>query len=161
MQFKIVDLPKVELQAVLYNLEMYIIEPTDKDIMSLENALKYARKKNNHISWFIAVSDTESNSAVKYTEKTKKQGRPKIKVYGKKIKKHVHIGIIGNSDKSAYTVAKNIGQSMNKRFGKKITRVVAKKGAGFITYSFKQANSFHTGGDFDFYQCKDDFYIEI
>ncbi|MDW5299533.1 MAG: hypothetical protein SA378_05275 [Sedimentibacter sp.] len=159
MRFRFTNLRKVKLPATLYCLEYYY-EPTDKDIKSLENSLDYAQKKNPHISWFVAVSDTDSKTAVKYYDKTGKRGRPKIKVDGTKIKRHLHIGIMGNEEKSAYSVAKGIGNSINKRIGKKCTKIVAMKGAGFITYSYQQANTFHTGGDFDFSQCKDDFYIE-
>lgn len=160
MRFKFTDLPKVELPAIIYSLELYH-EPDDKDIKALEDALRYIQKKNPHISWFVAVSDTDSKNAVKYSDKTGKRGRPKIKVDGKKTKKHIHTGIMGNAEKSAYSVAKGIGQSMNKRIGKKCTKVISMQGAGFITYSYKQSNSFHQGGDFDFRQCKDDFYIEV
>jgi hypothetical protein len=160
MQFTLSDLPKVELPGVLYSLELYF-EPTDKDIIALENALKYAQKKYDHISWFVAVSDTESSSAIKYSEKQGKRGRPKTKVDGVKTKRHIHTGVMGNKEKSSYTVIKNIAVKMNKRVGKKVTKVKAMKGAGFIGYAYKQANTFHCGGDFDFKQCKDDFYIDV
>lgn len=158
--FRLSELRKVQLEAVIYNLQ-YFHEPDDKDIMSVENALRYQQKKNPFISFFMGISNTDSKTAFKYTERTGKRGRPKTKVDGKKVDTHLHIGIMGNAEKSGYSVAKNVAKTINKRLGKKATRVVAMQGAGFITYSYQQSDSFKQGGDFDFMQCKDDFYIEV
>lgn len=158
--FRLSELRQVKLPAVLYNLQ-YFNEPDDKDIMSVENTLRRYGKKNPYASWFMAPSSTDSKTAFKYSERTGKRGRPKTKVDGDKVKKHLHIGIMGNAEKSGYSMAKTVANSINKRAGKKITRVVAMQGAGFITYSYQQADSFRQGGDFDFTQCKDDFYIEV
>lgn len=158
--FRLSDLRQVELKATLYNLQIYH-DLSDQDIMALENALRRYSKKNPHASFFIGISSTDSKTAVKYTEKTGKPGRPKTKVDGDKVKRHPHVGIIGNAEKSAYSMAKQVGGFMNKRLGKKATRVVSMQGAGFITYSYQQSDSFKQGGDFDFTQCKDDFYIEV
>ena len=161
MKFRFVDLPKVKLPGKLYSLEWYI-EPDDKDIKALEDCLRYLQKKNPYISWFVADSSTNSKKPIlRYSEKTGKRGRPKMKVLGEKVKRHVHTGIMGDENNSAYSVAKNVGQSMNKRSGKKATKVISMQGTCFIGYAFRQSNSFHQGGDFDFRQCKDDFYIEV
>jgi hypothetical protein len=158
--FKLSELRQVKLDATLYNLQ-YFHKPDNKDIMSVENALRYQQKKHPYISFFIGISNTDSKTAFKYTERTGKRGRPKIKVDGKKVDTHLHIGIMGNAEKSGYSVAKNVSKTINKRLGKKATRVVAMKGADFITYSYRQADSFKQGGDFDFLQCKDDFFLLI
>lgn len=158
--FKLSELPKVKLPAKLYAVNVYL-EVDDKDITAIRNILWYQLRINPYASWFLASSNTDSKTAFKYSEKTGKRGRPKIKVDGDKVKNHVHIGVIGNAEKSGYSMAKNVANSINKRVGKKVTRVIAMQGAGFITYSYQQANSFHQGGDFDFLQCKDDFFIEI
>lgn len=83
-----------------------------------------------------------------------------MKVTGEKINKHTHIGIIGSKEKSAYSVATGLKELINKRKGIRCSIVVSMKGAGYIAYSYKQANSFHTGGEFDFSPCYTDFYIE-
>ena len=158
--FRLSELRKVKLDAKLYAIEVYS-EVDDKDAKAHENYLAYYQKKNLHASWFYALSNTDSKTAFKYSERTGKRGRPKIKVDGNKVKNHAHIGIMGNAEKSGYSMAKNVANSINKRAGKKITRVIAMQGAGFITYSYQQAYSFKQGGDFDFRQCKDDFFIEI
>lgn len=160
MVFRLSELPKVKLSGKLYAVEVYS-EVDDKDIKAYENYLAYHHKKNPHASWFLAPSNTDSKTAFKYSERTGKRGRPKIKVDGDKVKNHVHIGVMGNADKSGYSMAKNVATSINKRAGKKITRVISMQGAGFITYSYQQAYSFKQGGDFDFRQCKDDFFIEV
>lgn len=155
MRYKYADMQEVKLPAVLYSIELYVTEPTDNDIKAFKNALRYQQQKEPFISWFVAVSDTESDTAVKTKKKTGKPGRPKTVVTGSKVEKHVHVGVIGDKAHSAYSAAKRVGSSMNKRFGKKATRVIAMQGAGFIAYSYKQANSFQTGGDFDFSQYKE------
>lgn len=159
MQFRFADLPRVKLPGKLYSLELYI-EPSDADIKALRNALTYEQRKAPFISWFIADSDTESSTAVKTTEKAGVKGRPKTVVYGKKTARHAHVGIVGSEGRSAYSTAKRVGVSINKRLGGSKTRVIAMDGAGFIPYCYKQANRFYTGGSFDFLQCKDDFFIE-
>ncbi len=159
MIYKYSDMPKVKAPAVLYSIELYF-EATDKDIIDLQNAYKYARKKNPHISWFIADSDTDSKTAFKVIERTGKQGKQKIVVYGDKVPRHIHTGVMGNEEKSAWKVAEHIRVSMNKKKGKKIARVVSMQGVGFIRYSCMQANHFYKGGDFDFSFAESDFYIE-
>lgn len=160
MVFKLSALPKVKLKATLYAIYVYL-EIDEKDIKAYEDCLRYQQKKNTFSSWFLAPSSTDSKTAFKYSERTGKRGRPKTKVDGDKVKRHVHIGVMGNAEKSGYSMAKTVANSINKRAGKKVTRVVAMQGAGFITYSYQQADSFRQGGDFDFTQCKDDFYIEV
>lgn len=163
MQFRFADLPRVKLPGKLYSLELYI-EPSDADIKALRNALTYEQRKEPHISWFVADSDTDSSTAVKTTAKAGVKagvkGRPKTVVYGKKTVRHAHVGIVGSEGCSAYSTARRVGVSMNKRLGGSKTRVIAMDGAGFIPYCYKQVNRFYTGGNFDFLQCKDDFFIE-
>lgn len=160
MIYRYADMQKVKAPAVLYSIELYF-EATDKDIEDLQNAYKYARKKNPHISWFIADSDTDSKTAIKATVKTGKRGRPKTVVYGDKVPRHIHTGVMGNEEQSAWKVAEHIRVKMNKKKGKKIARVVSKQGVGFIRYSCMQANNFYKGGDFDFSFAENDFYIEV
>lgn len=143
---------EIKLPAVLYAIETYKTALTDNDITAVINALRYQHKKQPFISWFVSVSDTDSDTAIKAVEKTGKPGRPKTVVTGSKVDTHVHIGVMGDKEHSAYTAAKNVGLTINKRFGKKVTKVATMQGTGFIAYSYQQANKFHTGGDFDFGQ---------
>jgi hypothetical protein len=158
--FKLSELRKVKLPGKLYAVPIYA-KASNKDLKAYEDSLRYYQKKFPESSYFIAVSNTDSKTAFKYTKRTGKRGRPKVIVDGKKVDTHAHIGIIGNAKKSGYSMAKRFAESVNKRAKKKITRIVAMQGAGFITYSYQQAYSFKQGGDFDFLQCKDDFFIEV
>jgi hypothetical protein len=164
------NMPIVELPSPLYSLYRFEDDLSDTDIMALENACRRYESRYPGVSWFVAVSNTDSKTAFRYTERTGKRGRPKTKVDGKKIGKHVHTGAVSTNDKygeTALAFQKKISDVMNKRAGREISKpqCMAKKklntkGALFITYAYKQHLSFHTGGDFDFKQCKDDFYIE-
>ena len=158
MRYMYADIQKAQemkLPAVLYAVETYKTPITDNDIKAVENALRRQQQKAPHISWFVAVSDTDSKDAVKTVEKTGTRGRPQTVVTGSKVDTHVHIGLVGDKEQSAYTAAKNVGLMINKRFGKKVTKVVTMQGTGFISYSYQQANCFHTGGDFDFLAYKE------
>jgi len=161
--FKLSKVPKVniptKLPAVLYAIHVYS-EVSEKDIMAYENYLNYQRKKYPFISHFVGVSNTDSKTAFKHIERTGKRGRPKTKVDGNKVKRHVHIGVMGNAEKSGYSVAKNVANSINKRAGKKITKIQPVN-AGFINYVYSQSDTFHQGGDFDFINCDDDYYLGL
>lgn len=160
MQFRFSDLRRVIYEAVLYRIELYT-EIDERDIMSYLNTLRRIQKRFPHVSYFMAVSSVESKTAQKTCEYTGKRGRPKIVVRGKKVRLHIHQGAIGNKDGSAYKFQKEVAKSLNKRFGKKVTRVVSMEGLDYITYSYEQSKSFRKGGSFDFSQCFDQFFIEV
>lgn len=154
MQFKFPEIRKVKLPGKLYSVEVYG-QITTKDIRAIEDKLRYEHKKSPFYSWFVAVSTTDSKTAYKHPEVTGKKGRAKSLVDGMHVPKHVHIGLIGSNGKSANSIAEKLKISVNKRAGRKKSKVVSKKGAYFISYAYQQSDSFHSGGDFDFKQCKD------
>lgn len=164
----------IELPGIVYCMEWYG-EHTELDIMALENACRRYAIKNPDVTCFIAGSDTESKTARKEKIFTGKRGRPKIIVNGKKVRAHVHIGAIGSNGASAKSFLLNVSKVLNKRAGKKVTKVysmtmyeendngekeLVSKGAKYIVYCHKQANFFHTIGNYDLSQFKDYNFIE-
>ena len=150
------------LPAVLYSLEIYETDLTEKDITSIRNAMLHYRKRFPEVSFFFGVSTTDSASASRKTISTGKRGRPRTIIDGKKTDAHVHIGAIGKSkyQESARPFLNSVKNSVDKRMGRKISRVVGKgnnvHAIGFMGYSYKQCTPFEQSGDFDFrYYGKD------
>ena len=178
MMFKATDLRAVKFPGVLYRLDLYMA-PTKRDIYALENACRRYQKQYPYVSWFIAISTTKTHADKVYRyagekrvknyrtysrrspQKTGKRGRPKMVVDGERTSLHIHQGAVGSGGQSANTFQKKVAVAMNKRYGgKKVASPKSMKGAAFIAYCYEQADSFHTGGDFDFRQCiTPDFYL--
>jgi len=156
MKFKFTDMPIVIVPGKLYCIYCFF-NPTAKDIMSIKNACRRSAKEYTNASWFVAISETVGRGAVKSTVKTGLPGRPKTVVKGKKVRRHIHIGVIG---KSSYSFQEKVRKVINKRVGRKVTKMQSMKGLGFVRYCYRQSYSFQQGGEFDFLQCKDGLFID-
>lgn len=160
MKFRARDLRQVKATSPLYRIDWFI-NPTERDIMSFCNSCRRYAKEYPNVSWFIAISENASDTSVKQFEKTGKKGRPKVIINGKKANLHVHQGAIGIKGNSAYSYQIKVAKALNRRAGRKVTHVSSMKGLDYINYSYKQAKSFQTGGNFDFMQCADQFFMVI
>lgn len=154
MQFKLLDFFNYyRLDSVAYSLEIYVTPMTMEDYLAITEKLKYYCKKDC-ISFLSVYSTTDSKTAKVVVEHTGKRGRPKKYIKGKKEKGHTHTLILGNKNKSAYTTAKRIKHSINKRYKKPVCKIVSKgndlQAYNFIGYCYKQADIVRTGGNFDF-----------
>lgn len=146
-----------KLPAVCYSIEIY---KTPLSISEFENMiverLKYYGRRDG-VSWLAVYSTTDSKNAKQAVERTGKRGRPRKVVKGKKVEGHAHVLIIGNKEKSAYSTAQTVKNSIDKKYqyyNKKMSKVVSKgdnaHAYNFMEYSMKQADTVRTGGEFDF-----------
>lgn len=141
------------LRANCYSIEIYQRPLTEHDFLVIAEKMKYYCRKNGD-SWFAIYSTTDSKTARQKVVRTGKRGRPKKFVKGKKIEGHTHNIIIGTRDKSAYSTAQKIKKSIDKKYNRKVCKVVSKSNSAhaynFMKYCLKQADIVRTGGDFDF-----------
>ena len=100
------------LPSILYSIEIHQRHITEKDVYSVDNALRRYRKCCPDTSFFRAISQKDSKSAKRKTIKTGKRGRPRTKVLGRKKPLHLHIGVLGNS---AHKYATLVQKAIKKR----------------------------------------------
>lgn len=153
MRFKLTNfLEYYKICETYYSIEVYV-PLSEHDFYIIVEKLKYYCRKN-HISWLAVFSDTDSKDAEQVIDRVGKVGRPKKRVKGTKVDGHTHITLVGSESHSGYKTACIIKQSIDKKYKKKVSRVVSKgdfeHGHNFIRYSLRQANIVRTGGDFNF-----------
>ena len=143
------------LDANCYSVEIYQKPLTEHDFLVIAEKMKYYCRKDG-VSWLAVYSTTDSDTAQQTAERTGKRGRPKKLVQGTKIDGHTHNIIVGTKEKSAYSTAQQIKKSIDKKYNRKICKVVSKGNSDHayndMKYCLKQADVVRTGGDFDFYQ---------
>lgn len=150
------------LEANLYSLEIYNPKEglTIRDKYSILDKLHKRREKHPHVSFLYVESTTSKVKGFKYIH-TGKPGRPKKHICGNKVAGHVHIAIIGTSEKSAYKYVKDVKEAINKRFLKSApyTKRCRSESKGnrehainYINYCLNQADLKRTAGDFNFYE---------
>ena len=152
MRFRLIDL---KLPAAVYAIYIFQTGLTERDFLAISAKLRYYANLDD-VSWLAVYSTTESQSVQNKPQNNGKRGRPKKNVVGKKVNPHCHLTVVGTKEKSAYNTAVRFKKSVDKKRGKKITRVVS-KGDSFdariwIGYCLKQADILRSGGDFDFQQ---------
>ena len=152
MRFRIVDM---KIPAVVYGLYLFETNLTKRDYLAIAAKLRYYANLDG-VSWLAVFSTTESCTAESKPYKSGTRGRPTKQIIGKKVSSHCHLSVVGTKEKSAYNTAVRFKKSVDKKRGKKITRVVS-KGDSFdariwIGYCLKQADILRSGGDFDFQQ---------
>ena len=159
MKLHITDMDDLKLPSVLYNLEIYKVNLSTRDLYSIENTFRRYRKQFPHVSYLIVFSDVESNNCRKIEMKTGKRGRPKTIVLGYPKAPHIHIAVIGDENNSASEYMKKIKKAVNKRLGGGMCEIVSKgvNAGGFINYCLKQAKSIKIGGKFNFKKYKNPF----
>lgn len=144
---------KEDLPATLYAIYFFEVEFSEKDIMSVKNTLRRYKKKYPYIGYLLAISNTDSKYCVQREIRLKnRKGRPPTIVLGNKIPIHIHLSIIGDYNHSAYSVAKQIVNTLNKRFeGKCAIRRKGRKTHAkvFINYSLKQSKDTWIKGLFE------------
>jgi hypothetical protein len=141
-----------ELPATLYQL--FTVNPykkslSQKQIWSIENILRNALKKHPHVKVFIVVSSTGKNAR---RVKKKVNGRYRTFIKGRKVPVHVHIGVIGDEQKSAKDYVVCVAKRLSKAgFHNKIKSIKDNTHAkNHINYCYKQADSFHQYGNPNF-----------
>lgn len=154
MRFSIKDyLDYFELDANLYSIELYVTPISEKDFKAIADQFRYYCRKTG-CSWLVILSSTEAKTAQRKSKRTGKRGRPVQSVHGKRVDSHIHTAVKGNKDKSAFTTCGLIKNALNKRYRKKVSKIVS-KGKGlhafnYIGYALRQADSRRSGGDFNF-----------
>ena len=140
------------LPASIYAIYFYEVKFNKQDIMSVKNTLRRYKKKYPYIGYLLAISNTSSKYCVKREIRFKnRKGRPPTVVLGNKIATHIHLSIIGDYNHSAYFVAKQIVNTLNKRFQGKCRIKGIGKGLHakkFINYSLKQSKDIWIQGVF-------------
>lgn len=151
-----------DMDAVCYSVEVYQSQSAPlsvADYLQITDIVRYYSKKDG-VSFMTVYSTTESDNAMRIAIRTGKRGRPKTIVDGTKTSGHIHCSIVGNKEKSASKTARTVKERLDKKFNRKICRVVS-KGNGehafnWISYSLRQADIKRTGGDFDFQKYVDE-----
>ena len=143
-----------KLPAMLYAINLFKINLTEKDIFSIKNTLRRYCKKYPYVSYLLVVSNTDSKYCTQREIRIKgKRGRPKTIILGNKIPTHIHLSIMGNKTHSAYKYVKEIIKAFNKRFNGNICSFCSKgkdeHAKNFIDYSLRQANSVSKNGIFN------------
>lgn len=157
MRFKITEyFDYYRLDANAYSIEVYVQGINQKDFRDIFcNKFGYYCRKDG-VSWLAVYSTTESQDAEQTVIRTGKRGRPRKIVQGTKIDGHIHNVIIGTKEKSAYSTAQQIKKSIDKKYNRKICKVVSKGNSDHayndMKYCLKQADVVRTGGNFDFDQ---------
>ena len=149
MKFYLNDYLKPDPPAVVYSLEVYRTgdELSDTDIYSIHNTLKRYQKRYSYVSYLLVISRKgyKQLTCGKYKEI--------------KVARHVHIAAIGGIEESAYQYMKAVKKAVNKRFRKKVSKIVShgkeQDAIYYINYCFDQAERYRTGGKFDFRQYRD------
>lgn len=147
---------KIEFPSNLYSIEIYTdIEP--KDFEQLFQKFRYYCKKED-CSFLLCLSTTESKTAKRQRVKNHRRGRPRKIVTGTPVAGHCHSAVV-KSDGSARQCCIFIKQSLDKKAGKPISKIISKgvseHAQNFVAYSLRQADSIRQGGDFSFTEfCK-------
>lgn len=140
------------IDSTLYSVEIYKQGITLDGYYKIVSLMRYLCKKNN-ISFLCVLSTTNSLFAIPLIEQTGKRGRPKRKVYGKKVPPHVHTAVIGTAEKSAFSTAQKICKRLKEKHdiaGKVVSKGQGQHGQNYISYLYRQADIVRSGGDFDF-----------
>lgn len=140
------------LDANLYSIELYKQEISIEEFNSIVAVFRYLCIKNG-VSFLAVLSTTDSLFAISYFEKSGKRGRPRRKVYGKKVEPHIHTALVGTADKSAFSVCQEICKRLKNKH--KIESKIVSKGReqhayNYVRYCFNQADISRSFGDFDF-----------
>ena len=143
----------IVLDAELYSIELYSRRITVDEYKKLCNMFRYYCEKSG-ISFLAIYSTTDSAISTTISQRTGERGRPVCRVYGKKVPPHLHSCFLGTKDKSAFSTVRKIKSRLDKRYGRRIAKVVPKgrteHAINFITYALRQADMYRSYGDFDF-----------
>ena len=144
------------LPAVGYSLELYRTNLTKQDFLNVVQMIKYYAKLYS-ASWLAVCSSTSSSTAKPSVKRTGERGRPKKYVEGQRVPRHAHLLLVVTREQSAKKTAIRVKGAIDKKFGRKICKVVS-LGNGedshvynFISYSVRQADCYRSGGSFDFF----------
>lgn len=165
MRFNITDyFDYYRLDATAYSVEIYLQGITEKDFTDIFcNKFGYYCRRDG-VSWLAVYSTTDSKDAEQTAIHTGRRGRPRKIVQGTKKDGHIHNIIVGTAEKSAYSTAHAIKKSIDKKYQKKVCKVVSKGDNAHayndMCYCLRQADVVRTGGDFDFakYIAEHDFF---
>ena len=140
------------IDSTLYSVEIYKQGITLDGYYKIVSLMRYICKKNN-TSFLCVFSSSDSRFAIPFFEQSGKRGRPKRKVYGRKVAPHLHSAVLGTAEKSAFSVCQEICKRLKEKHG--IAGKVVSKGreqhaVNYIEYCFRQADVVRSGGDFDF-----------
>ena len=140
------------IDSTLYSVEIYKQGVSIEEFNRIVAVFRYQCQKSG-ASFLSIYSTTNSLFTFPLIEKTGKRGRPKRKVYGRKVAAHVHACVIGRAEKSAFSVCQEICKRLKNRH--KIMSKIVSKGreqhaVNYIEYCFRQADVVRSGGDFDF-----------
>lgn len=147
------------LPAKLYQINLYITNLSDKEMRSILDILGFATKKYPYLSYLLTDSTSEGQTSVKTVLRDGKKGRPRRRVEGgKKVPRHAHIRLlgakIGEKNYSARKAVLYVKERLNKRFKSGSCNFTSigngQHAVNDITYCFRQADRYYTGGDFCF-----------
>lgn len=142
----------------------------DADINALKMWLR--RLDNEHIAFILTDSTTDGKDCNKEIIRNGKVGRPKKRVEGKKVKRHIH-GLIISTDSSndINEIKQSLSKYCNKRRKKRpnlkqqkigiIKSEYVNKGLYIAKYIDRQADHEYRGGDFNFNYFKDERYYTL
>lgn len=155
MRFKLTDwIDFYRLPSNVYSLELFVTQLTPKEYFGFVEKLRYYTKKDG-VSYLSVFSTTSSESAKVVITHTQKRGRPRKEIVGEKVAGHSHTIIMGTPEKSAYSTAKIIKKSVDKKYQKRVMKIVSlgrdtDHTYNMIGYCFRQAEIVRSGGNFDF-----------
>ncbi len=141
---------------VYVNGLVFVQSGTDKtDVDYLARKLNRLANKYVGLSYLLIRSTTDSKTAQKKVKHTKKRGRPKKYVTGKKVESHCHCWIVNTKkDLPINTVKSELTKycvlRRKKRPKMKQQKIQPLTGMFIGKYMDKQADEMHRGGDFDF-----------
>jgi len=152
---------KNERDLKLWWIEIYATPTDDKIFHATTERLRRVGNLHRHVGWYIIDSTTEPDRAWRLRLLTGEQGRPRRIVRGKKVTRHLHIGVLSLSldGRSAFGFLDEFKKRTNRAYGRKVTRYFATvdddHARRYLAYCFRQADAYRQSG-FDFKKLADE-----
>lgn len=140
------------IDSTLYSVEIYKQDISIEEFNRIVALFRYQCQKSGS-SFLLILSTTNSTFAFPIIEQTGKRGRPRRKVYGKKVPTHLHVAVIGTAEKSAFSVCQEICKRLKNKHrisAKTVSKGREQHAYNFVRYCFNQADISRSFGDFDF-----------
>lgn len=140
------------IDSTLYSVEIYKQDISIEEFNRIVALFRYQCQKSGS-SFLLILSTTNSTFAFPIIEQTGKRGRPRRKVYGRKVAPHLHSAVLGTAEKSAFSVCQEICKRLKEKHviaGKVVSKGREQHAVNYIEYCFRQADVVRSGGDFDF-----------